>query len=741
MRPKLKSDTFFIPVDEGVYVRNNEKSFTIKGKTLAAWLERLAPALDGRHDLKNLCAALPEEKRQVIEHLILKLTEQGCIKDTSHELPHTLSPAIMKTYGPAITYIDYHTDSGAARFQRFLETPVLAIGSGERLLALAHALLETGNRAISLLDSGEAETNYARLQHILQVLRAEQDDELRLNLLDPGLWQKEDQLQKMCASAGMVLYFGCGDRLALVDQLNTLCRRACIPFLPAVIWDSAIHIGPLCSPDHSACWQCLWRRRRAIQGLPAYTAAGEVLGEAEPEVRYPGKPAIGVTANILAEAFFTHCAQVEQDTFREAFSILELNHLQNVKHRLFPHPLCTTCGTQQSFADWRDMLEEAACQPARNSSPVGDQRERLESWTDEECGIFASIDYAEYHQLPLTRCDIRVPLASDIPASAPIVQAAELDYPEAYTSAGRRAVAAYAESLADTRRICWGTYAQYKDRAARPERLAGWLDSSPDASLPLPWTWGVKVAAHPTLRPQAESILVPTAAVAPRSSWNRAQGVPLFRPDLPATGVGATWHEVLADTLYRLSSALSSQCASDPRVGDTVFPIAEDAYQDDPECAAYQKILRILHARVCVVDCTDISRVPRIGVYLADEWLGVFSHWNTLCALRAALKQAVLTMQIRRTPGPNDPLLAGEDRFPLQSPASRLNWRPPRETLMPSLAAETDYVTAATALCASFEQRDQEILVVPLPVDQAVKRIWPWVLRVLVLRKEDGGKA
>ncbi|HXR65163.1 MAG TPA: hypothetical protein VN729_04530, partial [Ktedonobacteraceae bacterium] len=75
MRPKLKSDTFFIPVAEGVYVRNNEKSFTIKGKTLAAWLERLTPALDGRYDLQDLCGALPGEKRQVIEHLILKLAE------------------------------------------------------------------------------------------------------------------------------------------------------------------------------------------------------------------------------------------------------------------------------------------------------------------------------------------------------------------------------------------------------------------------------------------------------------------------------------------------------------------------------------------------------------------------------------------------------------------------------------------------------------------------------------------
>ncbi len=51
MRPKLKSDTFFIPMGESIYLRNNEKSLAMKGKTLASWLERLTPVLDGQHDL------------------------------------------------------------------------------------------------------------------------------------------------------------------------------------------------------------------------------------------------------------------------------------------------------------------------------------------------------------------------------------------------------------------------------------------------------------------------------------------------------------------------------------------------------------------------------------------------------------------------------------------------------------------------------------------------------------------
>ncbi len=738
MRPKLKSDTFFIPIDEGVYVRNNEKSFTIKGKTLAAWLERLAPLLDGQHDLQDLCEALPAEKRQVIKHLILKLADQGCVKDTSHELPHTLSPAIMETYGPAITFIDYHTDSGAARFQRFLETPVLAIGSGEHLLALAHTLLETGNRAISLLDTGEAATNYGRMQEILDVLRAERDDALRLHRLNTRLWHDEEQLQRLCASVDMVLYFGSGDRLASVDRLNTLCRQAHVPFLPAVVWNDTLHIGPLCRPDHPACWQCLWRRRQATRGLPPYSPDDRrVLYEAEQEIRYPGKPAIGITANILAEAFFTHCTQIDWNTLQEAFLLLDLQHLQNVRHTLFPHPLCTACGEQKSCADQGQAVLEEADRLIKQAPPSEkDQRERLEAWADEEGGIFSLMDYAKYYQLPLTRCQINVPLASDIPYTLPQVQAAELDYPEVYTSAARQAVAVYAESLADARRVCWGTYEQHQEYAVSPERLFGWGDRSSASSLSLAWAWGVQITPDNRAKP----VLVPGAAVAPRSSWNQHEGEPLFRLEAPATAIGANWDEALANTLHRINSAISSE--NEPALtGDgPLFAIDEARYQQDGVCAAYQKILNILRARVCLIDCTGAFGVPRVGAYLDGKWLGISSHWNALCAIRVALKQAVFSEQVRRTPGPNDPRIVKEDLATTQKQAASLARISPQTTPLPSLADETDYAAATTALLASFEQHRWDILVIPLPTDLTVSRIWPCTLRVLALCKESKGR-
>ncbi|HJT55955.1 MAG TPA: TOMM precursor leader peptide-binding protein [Ktedonobacteraceae bacterium] len=733
MRPKLKSDTFFIPVDEGVYIRNNEKSFSLKGKTLATWLERLAPILDGQHDLQELYEVLPADKRPVINKLILTLVEQGCIKDVSGELPHTLSPAMIDVYGPAITFIDYHTDSGAYRFQCFLNKAVLAIGSGESLVALAHALLETGNRMISLLDTGEAETNYERLQELLHVLQTERDHELRLNIIKTRAWPNEEQLQQACSTSTMVLYCSIGDSLAHVDQLNTICQHAHVPFLPAIVLRNDLHIGPLCRPDHTGCWQCYWRRWRAAQGLPAYTADGRFLMDEEQKKSVPGKPGIGIATNILAQEFFKYSTNVQWDTLENNVYILNLEHFQNVKHTLFPHPLCTVCRSQISLADQQAEVQEIA---QLTQAHIADGM-MIEQWADANSGIFSCIDDMDYHQLPLIRSQITVPLASDgvnLPM-LPTVQAAGLDYAEVRLSATRQAITCYLESLADERRAYWGTYQQFRTNALRPEYLFGWKGTQSVESPSLAWTWAFKLTGTLDSSQDFTPLLIPGAAVAPRSKWNQYGNTRLFRQEIPATGVGTTWHETLADVLHRLSALLEPR----PMQATLPRPIAEAAYSADHLCAAYREMLTILHTQVLLVDCTGASGVPCIAGYLNGKYIGVSSHWNTLCAIREALRSAVLAVQIKRTPGPGGRVEEEQSTDHSYTDMALLAKMSPQISLSPSLAGETDYMKAAAALYACIKQQGWDIVVAPLVRDQTVQSVFPCALRVLAVQQERRG--
>jgi len=60
MQPKLKGDTVFIPVPDGIYSRNNQSSLKMKGKVICRWVESLAPYLT--RGLLGMCLAATSGK-------------------------------------------------------------------------------------------------------------------------------------------------------------------------------------------------------------------------------------------------------------------------------------------------------------------------------------------------------------------------------------------------------------------------------------------------------------------------------------------------------------------------------------------------------------------------------------------------------------------------------------------------------------------------------------------------------
>lgn len=727
MRLKLKSDTFFIPMGESLYLRNNEQSMAMKGKALADWLERLTPVLDGQHDLTTICQTFPEAKRPLLKQFLLALTEHGYLKDTTHDLPHTLSAETVAAYEPAITFIDAHTDSGGYRFERFLTTPVLAIASGECLLALAHALLETGNRAISLLDSGEEETSAARLAEILEV-QQERDRQLSWTLRGAETWQDEEEVARLCASAQTVLYFGTARSLADVARLAEYCQRGGVSFLPALIFEDEIHIGPFQHPDYPGCWQCYWRRSQAARGLPAYTAEGAPVSTGTvPSLAAVGKPAPGIVANMLAFEFFKYATDVRKNTLDGMVRVLELERLQSVKHQLFPHPLCTLCSAPTDAAR-ETALAELERLRGLSLSVEPPNEEEMEQWIDKNSGIFTSVDDRDYHQLPLVRSQIEVPLASEDAYELPVIRAAGLDYAEVRGSLLRQAAGRYLTSLADERRACRGTYEQFQDKAIYPAWLSGWQkDERQTWQTSLAWIWGAELITSDKLTP----VLLPGAALAPYSSWNDGQDGPLFAPQAGATGVAVSWSQALAEGLAALSLTLA------PPNALLVRRIAPDAYSSDELCTAYLTMLNILGERVTLLEQPSLPGIPGIAIYVNERCIGLTAHWNMLCAVRQALQRAVLAAQIRRTPGP------GEQETQFASPAHELadlpDDLPISATLGPSLAEAEDYVGAWPALLACLQEHGWRIAVAALSRDRTLERVLPCALRVLALRREGMG--
>lgn len=728
MRPKLKSDTFFIPMGESTYLRNNEKSLAIKGKKFAIWLERLTPVLDGQHDLAEICQIVPEDKRALFTDFLSTLIQHGYIQDAANDRVHSLPPEMITLYGPAITFIDAHTDSGGYRFQRFLTNPVLAVASGECLLALVHALLETGNRAISLLDTGEEPTNYGRLQELLSVLQ-ERDPALNVTFLPRNVWQNEVDVRVHCAAASTVLYMGTGDSVAQSARLVECCHHAGVSFLPAVILDNEMHVGPFHHPGQAGCWQCYWQRYQAAHGLPAYTSAGE-LALTKITRSDIGKPAIGITANMLALEFFKYATNISKNTLDGMVHVLELERLQIVKHRLFPHPLCGFCSLAPANSR-QTVLEEIFELVAKQTAEKGLDEAQCEQWIDKNSGIFTRLDDLDYYQLPLIRSQIEVPLASETTYVLPHIKAAGLEYAEVRMSMVRQATARYLESLADARRSCHGTYQQFQKEALHPARISGWRQQIQADTDMLAWVWGVHLTTSLDFTP----ILLPEAAIAPYSVWNRSSKGLFFAPEAGITSVATSWQQALAEGLCELSLALATS-GETPRSSAHIPEalIERKAYRADPLCAAYLAMLDILHARVALVDRTRLCSIPCIAVYLNERYIGLTMHWTALSACRQALQQAVLALQVERTPGPGDEG-AQDDAVPLETFPNTLTFT----GLPSSLADENDYAMATKKLVVCLEQQGWDSIIVPLARDQTIERLLPCALRVLAVRQERDG--
>src|SRR4051812_47746156 len=114
MRLKVKRDTFYLPDQEGgVYLRNNENSFRIKGDTIYQWVEKLMPMFNGEKTMGELTAGLTVPYRNRVYEIGETLFQNGFVRDVSQERPHQLNERILEKYASQIEFIENFVYSGA----------------------------------------------------------------------------------------------------------------------------------------------------------------------------------------------------------------------------------------------------------------------------------------------------------------------------------------------------------------------------------------------------------------------------------------------------------------------------------------------------------------------------------------------------------------------------------------------------------------------------------------------------
>jgi bacteriocin biosynthesis cyclodehydratase domain-containing protein len=354
LRPALVADCLFAPGDEMVLVRSNRGTFTLNGRHVASWLEKLAPHLDGRRSIETLTANLPAGQRDSVVKLVGMLADQGVVRDLDRELPHDLPDEDLAAWASEIDYVDSLGGSGPHHFGRFRGTRVVVAGPAATAGLIAEAARELGSRRLEIVAS---------------------DASPAADLPDHP---EPTEVVVGCDGA---------DRAPRLAALNRTCWVSGRTLLPVVIGEDAAWIGPVVRPGRAGCWECAWRRldqrdRRAGRDPGRLgPTAGAIL-------------ATRAAMEVLRLVTGAGTLPSERGLVR-----LDLETGLSRRHPFHPHPLCQVCGGAETTAGG-DLLNRWSAYDGRAEQRPEELLRLADDLVDPCCGILRSLGEDELPQLP-----------------------------------------------------------------------------------------------------------------------------------------------------------------------------------------------------------------------------------------------------------------------------------------------------------------------------------------------------
>lgn len=430
MRPKLIDYAFFAPVENGVLVRAFSKDVVLRGADLYDWTERLAPFLDGKHDVADLTRNLSSPQRAMIESLIERLIEAGLVRDAEADL--TIEHSETSVYAPALAYLEQMHQRPTQVFEQLRRARVLASGSGPAYLSLVRTLVELGIQRLDTSVVGCAET----LESVGRIFESCKAEGMKLAQRNIDQTIAHEILSDYDAVVHVTDPYGDADALRLLRA----CMSAGTTFLAGGHAGGQAYAGPLNAPDSSGCLEC------ALVRLEGSHIESTVTGPFNPTCA-------SVLGNVVAVRLFNHLTDSPTGEENASLTRVDSTSLSTSRHPLVPWPKCPVCregseleGVFTSKNEFRSMEDGPTVEEF-----VGG----VEALTDELTGILGLISGEEYEQLPVYQ--IRV-ISREVPKvgfpGADIVVCA-VEEEEARYKAARAGLAAYARGIAPSPESRW----------------------------------------------------------------------------------------------------------------------------------------------------------------------------------------------------------------------------------------------------------------------------------------------
>ena len=435
MRLKVKRDTFYLPDPEGgVYFRNNESSFRLKGDTIYKWIETLMPMLNGEQTLGELTVGLTTPYRNRVYEIGEMLLQNGFVRNVSQDRPHQLKAKVLENYASQIEFIENFVDSGAYHFQEYRQTNVLVVGSGSILISLASALIESGHPKFDFLVTESIPTNVQRVYELVENVR-KIDSEVEVREVSFEKGEHKSFWKQVVSSYDYILYVSEDGNVNELRDLHFVCKEEGKVFLPAICLEQVGLSGPFVHPEWDGCWESAWRRlhQSAIQSDQKPNIVSSTTG--------------AILANVIVFEFFKKVTGIAGST--NQIYLLDFETLEGEWLSFISHPLVTSTSLVPRLIEDLDLRIK---QEEKRNNPPHKLLEYFSGLTSEEIGIFHSWEERDLSQLPLAQCFVQaVNPVSEGPAELlPEVICAGFTHEEAKRNAGLRGIEMYVSKWIDS---------------------------------------------------------------------------------------------------------------------------------------------------------------------------------------------------------------------------------------------------------------------------------------------------
>lgn len=341
-----------------------------------------------------------------------------------------LPDTVLAKYASQIEYLHRFTQAGQAHFQSYRLANVLAIGSGNFLLSLASALLDSGLPKFHAAITDTVPTDRERLAYLVERGRITDPETAIVEI--PFMKEKSGFWRDAIRTFDAILYVAQESEIDELRTLHALCREEKKIMLPALLMRNVGLAGPLVHPDSDGCWESAWRRLHR-----------SVLGNNQ--LQMPNSPTSeAMLANLIVFELFKTLTGAAQSALSNKIFVLDSRNWEGDGHAFAPHPLVSGRAGADRVCDVSARLEQS---DAIESSPWF---EYFLGLTSETTGIFHVWGEGDLKQLPLSQCRIQSvdPLSEGPAELLPAFVCAGFTHEEARREAGLVGVESYVSRMA-----------------------------------------------------------------------------------------------------------------------------------------------------------------------------------------------------------------------------------------------------------------------------------------------------